>query len=242
MVPVLVLGGWLGTVPLDSRKASPRLEPAIPLVLSEGGPSLPEADAGGAPGGAGGAPPASAAEAYYAYNPVTFQAPAGLEPAGLLRVWDNPPDTMVPDALPQQAMTAGSVAGTSGRGGHGNGQGGGTGSGIGMGTGYGTGWRLHTELPDGSIQVLLEELTALHQEAPTYPTAAINGHIQGDVLVTFTVDEKGIPIAYKITQSDNPVFNGPVLEACPKWRFAPLVMGGKRVKATFVVLFQFHFR
>ncbi len=239
-MPVLALAGWAFMAPMWREKPRRPAPTGIQFILSQGPSEMPT---GPSANPAGGGPRKDEEPrtqlTQFSHVPVPLALP---DPARQDPLVDVEPTALLPDVLPPLPTQVIPVprAGT----GHGGGAGSGSGRGVGSGTDVGLsgGWRLHTELPPGVVEVLLEDLTVLNQEVPYYPKAAIADRTQGDVLVTFIVDEKGIPVSWSIDQSDNPVFNEAVIDACPRWRFAPLMLGGKRVKASFVVLFQFHIR
>lgn len=70
----------------------------------------------------------------------------------------------------------------------------------------------------------------IFQSAPDYPYGMKNRGEQGEVLVTFMVDERGYVQDARVVRSSHPDFEAPTLRAVAKWRFEPGRKGGKRVK------------
>lgn len=70
----------------------------------------------------------------------------------------------------------------------------------------------------------------IFQSAPDYPYGLKNRGETGEVLVTFTVDERGYVQDPRVVRSSHPDFDAPTLRAVAKWRFEPGRNGGKRVK------------
>jgi TonB family protein len=78
-----------------------------------------------------------------------------------------------------------------------------------------------------SLLVLAISMNAFAQEhkvgvnrvvAPAYPLIAIQAHIQGDVLINVSVDEKGEVVAAS-KESGHPVFEEAALNAVKQWKF-----------------------
>jgi protein TonB len=75
---------------------------------------------------------------------------------------------------------------------------------------------------------VLENLTPRFRVAPAYPRQAARAGIEGVVTVEFTIAADGSVHAPKVVKADPPgVFNRAVLWAIRRWRFEPVVVGGK---------------
>ena len=70
----------------------------------------------------------------------------------------------------------------------------------------------------------------LFQAAPEYPYSQKSLGSRGEVVVTFTVDEKGVVEDVSVVRSSHPDFEAPTVKAVAKWRFEPGRKDGKRVK------------
>lgn len=71
---------------------------------------------------------------------------------------------------------------------------------------------------------------ALFQAAPEYPHAQKNTGATGEVIVNFTVDERGYVQDVHVVKSTHPDFETPTIRAVSKWRFEPGRKNGQRVK------------
>lgn len=89
------------------------------------------------------------------------------------------------------------------------------------------------------VTVEMDSLDVLHQDAPGYPPAARAAKITGEVVVDVVIDEKGIPIEVVIVRSDHILLTPSVMAVTPKWRFTPVLFGGKRVRANFRICYRF---
>jgi TonB family protein len=57
---------------------------------------------------------------------------------------------------------------------------------------------------------------------PRYPTKAVNKQVEGWVEIKFIIDEAGVPINIKVTDSKpKDIFNSAAIKAVQKWRFSP---------------------
>jgi protein TonB len=75
---------------------------------------------------------------------------------------------------------------------------------------------------------------------PAYPSSLLSKGIGGRVLVTCTVDDSGRVAATSIKQSSgHPDLDKAAINAVNKWKFKPATKGGRKVKATCVVPFNF---
>ena len=86
------------------------------------------------------------------------------------------------------------------------------------------------------------EIDPLYKIPPIYPRSALAVGKSGYTIVEFTVDEFGQTEDFKIIETTDKVFNKASIKALSKFRYAPSIRDGKRVrteglkhKITFVV-------
>ncbi|MCU0776955.1 MAG: energy transducer TonB [Akkermansiaceae bacterium] len=85
--------------------------------------------------------------------------------------------------------------------------------------------------------------TPVNKLPPTYPGPLLSKGIGGRVLVTCSVDETGRVVAASIKQSSgHPDLDKAAINAVNKWKFKPATKGGRKIKATCVVPFNFEVR
>jgi protein TonB len=78
------------------------------------------------------------------------------------------------------------------------------------------------------------------QSPPVYPNRLLSQGIGGKVVVAVVVDDSGAVAGAKVrTSSGNRELDNAALKAVRKWKFQPAVRGGKKVKATALVPFNF---
>ncbi len=80
--------------------------------------------------------------------------------------------------------------------------------------------------------------SATKKVQPTYPEIARTASATGAVLVQITVNETGEVINARVIKS-HPMFNDAALQAAKQWRFKPMELSGKPVKATGILTFNF---
>jgi len=68
------------------------------------------------------------------------------------------------------------------------------------------------------------------QGAPQYPAAARRSGKEGFAVAEFIIDQNGDVGSVTITQSSDPVFDRPTIEAVRKWKFIPGEKNGRAVK------------
>ena len=73
------------------------------------------------------------------------------------------------------------------------------------------------------------------QTAPQYPFGEKAQGVTGEVLVEFTVDERGAVLEPRVVRSSSRVFEEPTLRAVAKWRFEPGKRDGRVVRFKMVV-------
>lgn len=75
---------------------------------------------------------------------------------------------------------------------------------------------------------------------PTYPSSLLGKGVGGRVVVTCTVDPSGAVTGTSVKQSSgHPELDKAAISAVSKWKFKPGTKGGKKVKATCLVPFNF---
>jgi protein TonB len=67
------------------------------------------------------------------------------------------------------------------------------------------------------------------QSPPRYPSAAKRKGLEGFAQAEFVIDQKGNVQSVEITQSSDPVFDQPTIEAIQKWTFTPGMKDGRAV-------------
>ncbi|HSY54340.1 MAG TPA: energy transducer TonB, partial [Opitutaceae bacterium] len=71
---------------------------------------------------------------------------------------------------------------------------------------------------------------AVRQSQPIYPINAKNTGENGEVVVTFVVDESGRVLNPQVVSSTDPIFEEPTIHAIGQWRFVPGTMHGVPVR------------
>ncbi|MEW6732995.1 MAG: TonB family protein [Acidobacteriota bacterium] len=79
---------------------------------------------------------------------------------------------------------------------------------------------------------------ALKHTTPVYPTIARNSHIEGDVVVEVTIDEKGGVQNGRVI-SGHPLLQQAALRAVRQWKFKPTLLNNIPVKVQSVLTFRF---
>jgi len=85
----------------------------------------------------------------------------------------------------------------------------------------------------------IDALDVIRQVIPTYPAAARSAKVDGEVLVDVVIDERGIPIEVLVVRADHILLIPTVLEVAPRWRFTPVLFGGRKGRANFRLCFRF---
>ena len=80
--------------------------------------------------------------------------------------------------------------------------------------------------------------------SPAYPERLLSAKVEGEVLVQFVVDEKGVAemSSFKVIRSTNTEFTESVKRAIRATTFAPAENGGKKVRQLVQQPFQFAVR
>lgn len=99
-----------------------------------------------------------------------------------------------------------------------------------------------TKTAGGAQDFDFSKIKITHQPpAPAYPAEAKLQKIQGTVVVEITVDESGVPIAVKALEGPEALAPTAV-EYAKAWRFEPVKVNGKAVKARFKLTMPFRLR
>jgi TonB family protein len=80
--------------------------------------------------------------------------------------------------------------------------------------------------------------SATKKVAPVYPKTARDWRISGLVAVEVTIDEKGNVLKATAVSGD-PLLRPAAIEAARQWKFKPSLLGGKPVKVTGAIMFNF---
>jgi len=95
---------------------------------------------------------------------------------------------------------------------------------------------------DGVTDMDFSRIKVAHQPAaPAYPAEAKENRIQGTVVVSITVDEKGVPIEVKAIEGPEALAPTAV-DYAKAWRFEPALQKGVPVKARFKLTMPFKLR
>lgn len=113
----------------------------------------------------------------------------------------------------------------------------GNGLGRGLGRGPGTTW-IHSVHGDERLEFAVSFLDLTDYVPPMYPPSARAERIQGDVVISVTIDPAGKPLSWSVIEG-HPLLVEATLQVFPKWRFIPPVHNGERVGATFHVRLRF---
>lgn len=81
---------------------------------------------------------------------------------------------------------------------------------------------------------------AKFQRPPRYPYEAIRDRKDGEVVVEFSVDERGRVYGARVVRSTDTVFEEPTLQAVSQWRFEPGRRNGRAVRFHMMVPVEFH--
>ncbi|KUG25960.1 regulatory sensor-transducer, blar1/mecr1 family / tonb family protein [hydrocarbon metagenome] len=86
-------------------------------------------------------------------------------------------------------------------------------------------------MPVGGIKALMENVK--------YPEKAHDARLEGKLLLEVTIDESGNVVKSVVMESAGVDFDNAAIAAVKKTKFAPAEKGGKKVKASVVIPFQF---
>ncbi len=80
----------------------------------------------------------------------------------------------------------------------------------------------------------------LYKEAPQYPPSAKERHVQGDVLLSMTIDTTGVPRNIRMVSSPDESLTDAAVAAVTQWRYRPYLLNGKPVEVDTTALLQFN--
>ena len=94
---------------------------------------------------------------------------------------------------------------------------------------------------EGVYEEIVRPMLLSGSRTPKYPEILREAGVEGEVLVSFAVDESGEPdvATLKVIQSTHELFSVAVREALPGMRFRPAERGGRKVKLTVQEPFTF---
>jgi len=107
--------------------------------------------------------------------------------------------------------------------------------------GRGGGHAIIRAVPGMNPGLDLNDLEILHEEIPHYPLLAEWSHVQGDVVVRVTINEKGVPIRTELIEGP-PALQSETMRAVKLWRFGSGIFRGRKVDATFDMTFRYILR
>ncbi len=83
---------------------------------------------------------------------------------------------------------------------------------------------------------------ARYRAAPIYPFEAKREGLRGEVVVEFTVNERGEVLSPRVVSSSSPIFEEATLRAVSKWKFEPGRKDGRpvRFRMSVPVIFSLH--
>ncbi|HVC02151.1 MAG TPA: energy transducer TonB [Steroidobacteraceae bacterium] len=87
---------------------------------------------------------------------------------------------------------------------------------------------------------LASRLKLVRNFQPRYPAAALDEGVGGSIVVRFTVDPRGRTRGIRVVKSTPPgVFDRSAVDAVERWRYAPVLIGGKAVAVPTDILIRF---
>ena len=109
---------------------------------------------------------------------------------------------------------------------------------------------LHADVRDNSSSPkTVDELKAsgkevvppkiIHQTEPEFPEKLRRKKITGTVVISFVLDESGVPRDLKVKSSSNHGFDAASLEAARQWRFEPARVDGQVAAVASTIEFSF---
>lgn len=92
---------------------------------------------------------------------------------------------------------------------------------------------------EGEIDLDSSKVKVTHQpKPPAYPEEAKAQKIQGVVIAALTIDEKGVPVSAKALEGPE-ALQAIAIDWAKEWRFKPVMLNGKPVKARFKLTMVF---
>ncbi len=79
----------------------------------------------------------------------------------------------------------------------------------------------------------------IYKKDPIYPEQLMKEKIEGQVMLEVSTDEKGSVSSVHILKSLHPDLDRAAQEAIKQWKFEPVLVNGKRIRATFTMIVNF---
>lgn len=90
--------------------------------------------------------------------------------------------------------------------------------------------------------VEVDKIEAIANGLPVYPSDCVSKRVEGDVVLNYLIDEKGRVVRWQVVFSGDPRLLKAVKEVAGDWRFEPVRVGGRPVRAAFDLTFRFILR
>ena len=87
----------------------------------------------------------------------------------------------------------------------------------------------------------MAQVRILSQVQPVYPSLARAARVQGPVVLRMTIDTLGVPTDVQVA-SGHPALQAEAMRAARLWRFAPAMVNGQALSATFQLTIIFSLR
>ncbi len=85
------------------------------------------------------------------------------------------------------------------------------------------------DAPTVSVEDVQIEYAMMIRTPPVYPREGLARKLDGDVTVSFTIDDRGTVKNARAVRSSDAMFEAPALAAISQWKYLPRVVAGKRV-------------
>ncbi len=85
------------------------------------------------------------------------------------------------------------------------------------------------DTPTVSVEDVQIEYAMMIRRPPVYPREGLARRLDGDVTVSFTIDDLGTVKNARAVRSSDAMFEAPALAAISQWKYLPRVVAGKRV-------------
>ncbi|WP_026957398.1 energy transducer TonB [Aliagarivorans taiwanensis] len=86
---------------------------------------------------------------------------------------------------------------------------------------------LAISLPPVAAVAQNQQVMPLQRIEPRYPQRALQRNVEGYVVLSFTIDEKGSPTDIQITESEpGRIFDREAIRALERWKYQPMVVDG----------------
>jgi TonB family protein len=83
--------------------------------------------------------------------------------------------------------------------------------------------------PTVSVEDVQIEYAMMIRTPPAYPREGLARKLDGDVTVSFTIDDRGTVKNARAVRSSDAMFEAPALAAISQWKYLPRIVAGKRV-------------